>query len=174
MSARTSGVRTVQPGGRNVTRRRGQRAKRPGFEELERYSLLTGFSAAGAAAGGPPEVRVFDPSGIERARFLAFDASFHGGVEVALGDVNGDGTPDIVAGAGPGSSPDAGRVRVFDGSTGERLTGPLRDFRPFASDARRGVFVAAGDVNGDGHADVVVGAGARRAPRVKVYSGADG
>ncbi len=157
-----------------MTRRRGRRAKRPDFQGLERRSLLTGFSATGAAAGGPPEVRVFDPSGIERARFLAFDASFHGGVEVALGDLNGDGTPDIVVGAGPGSSPDAGRVRVFDGSTGERLTGPLSDFRPFASAGRRGVFVAAGDLNGDGHADVVVGAGAGRAPRVKVYSGSDG
>ena len=65
-------------------------------------------------------------------------------------------------------------MRVFDGSTGQRLTGPLSDFRPFPSGARRGVFVAAGDVNRDAHADVVVGAGAGGAPRVKVYSGADG
>src|SRR5439155_5729285 len=46
----------------------------------------------------------------------------------------------------------------------------------FAYDPRftAGVYVAAGDVNGDGHADVVVGPGAGGGPNVAVFNGADG
>jgi hypothetical protein len=40
---------------------------------------------------------VFDQDGDERFSFMAFDPAFRGGVRVALGDINGDGTPDIVA-----------------------------------------------------------------------------
>src|SRR5205085_2640431 len=83
--------------------------------------------------------------------FLAFDAGFRGGVRVAAGDVNGDGVNDIIAGAGEGGS---AHVKVFDGKTGQLI----RSFFAFPGFGG-GVFVAAGDVNGDGMADVIVGAG---------------
>jgi len=41
---------------------------------------------------------------------------------VATGDVNHDGTPDIVAGAGPGGGP---QVRVFDGTKDRVMGAPL-------------------------------------------------
>src|SRR5205823_9696760 len=46
----------------------------------------------------------------------------------------------------------------------------------FAYDPRftAGVYVATGDVNGDGRADVVVGAGAGGGPNVAVFNGPDG
>src|SRR5262249_25947001 len=125
---------------------------------------------AGAVFTGP-EVRVTDAAtGAERFRFMAFPRSYHGGVRVALGDVNGDGTPEIIAGSGFGLG---SLVRVFDGNTGAQLAGPLGRFKPFKG-CQGGVYVAAGDVTGDGHADVMVAEGEGGRPRVRVFSGADG
>ena len=47
------------------------------------------------------------------ASFLAYSPAFRGGVEVAVGDVNGDGTPDIITGTVPAADR---QVEVFDGT----------------------------------------------------------
>ncbi len=150
------------------------RAARPVLESLEIRALLAGWSATGAGPGSPPEVQIFDPSGIEQTHFLAFAPSFRGGVQVALGDVNGDGTPDVIAGTGSGGGKLGGQVRVFDGSTGLQLAGPLGDFHPFSPRYRGGVFVTTADVNGDGISDIIVGSGPGQRPRVEIFSGANG
>ena len=92
---------------------------------------------------------------------------FGGEVRVAAGDVNGDGVPDIITGPGPGGGPD---IHVYDGTTGFLI----RQFFAFDSNFMGGVFVAAGDVNGDGYADIIVGADAGGGPNVAVFSGKDG
>ena len=122
----------------------------------------------GAGAGGGPHVKVFSgATGAELRSFFAFDVGFTGGVRVAAGDVNGDGLADIVAGAGAGG---LSHVKVFSGATGAELY----SFVAFASGFTGGVYVAAGDIDGDGHADVVTGAGPGGGPHVKVFSGATG
>ena len=118
-------------------------------------------------SGGPPRVRVFAADGTLLFDFLAYDAGFTGGVRTALADVNGDGVADIITGAGVGGGP---HVEVFDGRTGNLI----RSFFAFESNFAGGVHVAAGDLDGDGMADIVVGAGSTGGPRVTVYSGADG
>lgn len=129
---------------------------------------------AEAGKGEGPTVKVHDAqTGLPLFQFPAFDATFNGGVRVAMGDVTGDGVPDIIAGSGPKGGP---RVRVFDGVTGTALGAPLGDFQAFQAPFKGGVFVAAGDVNGDGRADIVVGPdkGKGAGAHVKVFSGLDG
>ncbi|HEV8251509.1 MAG TPA: FG-GAP-like repeat-containing protein [Gaiellaceae bacterium] len=122
----------------------------------------------GVGAGAPPAVKVFSgSSGAVVQSFLAYDPGFAGGVRVAAGDVNGDGFADIVTGAGPTGAP---LVKVFSGADGSLLSSFLAYDPAFTG----GIFVAAGDVDGDGYDDVVTGADAGGAPHVKVFSGADG
>jgi hypothetical protein len=49
----------------------------------------------------------------------------------------------------------------------------LQSFFAFSESFTAGVYVAAGDTNGDGHADLIVGAGAGGGPTVTVFSGID-
>ncbi len=61
--------------------------------------------------GGGPQIRIFNNLGKLQSQFFAYDQSFHGGVNIAAGDTNGDGLAEIITGAGPGGGP---HVRVFD------------------------------------------------------------
>ena len=118
----------------------------------------------GPDKGTPPTVRFFDGRNpaARNGSLMAFDPAFAGGVRVAVGDVNGDGKAEIVAGAGPGGSPE---VKVFE----PRGT-LLRQFLAYDAGFAGGIFVAAGDVNGDGRADLVTGPDAGMGPLVKVFN----
>jgi hypothetical protein len=96
--------------------------------------------------------------------FMAYDVHFQGGVRVAGGDVNGDGKADIITAPGFSGGPD---VRVFSGATGQLI----QEFLAYAPGFLGGVYVAAGDINGDGHADIITGAGQGGGPQVSVFSG---
>ena len=126
----------------------------------------------GADAGGGPHVRVFSGADFsELFSFFAFGEFFAGGVRVAAGDISGDGVPDLIAGAGPGAGP---HIRIFDGITGDQIVGRLGSFYAFDQAFRGGVFVAAGDVNGDQGIDLIIGAGAGAGPHVRVFDRATG
>jgi uncharacterized protein YkwD len=119
----------------------------------------------GADAGGGPHVKVFDGTTQNLLfSFFAFDAVFTGGVRVAAGNTSGNGYADIITGAGPGGGPD---VRVFDGLSGARVD----DFYAYDANFTGGVYVAAGDTQGTGRANIITGAGAGGGPNVRVFDG---
>ncbi|HEY8504151.1 MAG TPA: hypothetical protein VIL46_06180, partial [Gemmataceae bacterium] len=117
--------------------------------------------AIGAAPGSEPYIYVYDAQGTEVTSFLAYEPDFTGGTRVAVADLSGDGTPDIVTGAGPGGGP---RVRAFDGATGAVLL----DFFAYEETFTGGIWVAAGPVGG-GVVGIATGADAGGGPRVRVF-----
>ncbi len=122
--------------------------------------------AVGADTGGRPGVRVYDLStGSVKFNFLAYEPNFRGGVRVATGDVTGDGVDDLVTAPGPGRR---AQIKVYDGTDGALVT----QFQAYGDRFLGGAYVAVGDVNGDGQADIITGAGETGGPHVKVYNGA--
>jgi hypothetical protein len=108
----------------------------------------------GADAGGGPHVKVFNgATGQVVHSFFAYAPSFAGGVRVAVGDVNGDGTVDIITGAGPGGGP---HLKVFDP---RRINEPIASFFAFTSNYTGGIYVSAADVNRDLVPEIIVSTG---------------
>jgi autotransporter-associated beta strand protein len=142
-----------------------------------------GIFATSLDAGIPGVVNVYTAQTQQLNAILEpFGPLFTGGIRVAIGDVNGDGTPDIVVGAGPGGLP---QIIVYDGRTLQ----PIATIFAFGAGSPTslsmsngpsniaalgftgGVFVAVGDVNGDGFGDIIVGADRGGGPQVQVFDG---
>ena len=136
-------------------------------------------SAPTKAVGGPRAGRVYVYSTKSGALLWSADGQPNDqlglGVEGA-GDTNKDGTPDVIAGA-----PFGGYAKIYSGRDGKVLL----TLRPESAGEAFGRHVStAGDVNADGHADVIVGAPATPPPgsvsptprpgRAYIYSGKDG
>ncbi|MGL4421579.1 MAG: FG-GAP-like repeat-containing protein, partial [Gemmataceae bacterium] len=118
----------------------------------------------GTGIGGGPRVQVFDgASGAVLTNFFAYEDSFRGGVQVAAGDINGDGKADVITGTGVGGGP---RVSAFDASN----TTVYANFFAYEDSFRGGVQVASGDINGGG-ADIITGTGLGGGPRVSAFDG---
>ena len=96
------------------------------------------------------------------------------GRAASAGDVDGDGHEDLITGA-PHESVDAGKARVFSGANGSVLF-------TFSGSAAGDLFgsscAGAGDVNADGHDDLIVGAPQTNVVLgrgyARIFSGADG
>lgn len=117
----------------------------------------------GAARGQKPFVRIYNADGSVVREFLAYAETFMGGVNVAACDLVPGGSLEFVTGAGYTGSP---HVRTFD-SLGNPLS---TEFDAYAANFKGGVNVACGDVDADGVADIVTGAGITGGPHVKVFS----
>jgi hypothetical protein len=118
----------------------------------------------GTEDGGGPQIRIFNGNGnLIHPGFFAYGPEFRGGVNVALGDLDGDAVKEIIAGAGVGGGP---HIRVFNKDG--RVINP--GFFAFDPGFRGGVNVASGDVDGDTIDDIVAGPGFGGAPQVRVYN----
>ncbi|QGJ68784.1 Hypothetical protein PBC10988_4460 [Planctomycetales bacterium 10988] len=120
-------------------------------------------------AGGGPHVKVFDgQTGAVITEFFAYDPGFTGGVRVAMGDVNNDDMAEVITAPGAGHEP---YVRVFDGnnSTGIPIVGPTTNFLAYDASIMVGLYVASGDVDGDGFDDIITAPGAGGGPHIRVF-----
>ena len=147
----------------------------PGFGGVIR-SVVADFNgdgkadfAFGTGAGTNAQVRVI--SGATGTDLLGPSQvlnGFSGGVFLAAGDVDRDGAAELAVSADAGGGT---RVSLFKVSASTGLTAKA-DFLAYGdANFRGGSRVALGDVNRDGAADLIVGAGIGGAPRVAVYDG---
>jgi len=121
----------------------------------------------GAGPGGGPHVRAFSLVGgtpVEIASFFAYDANFTGGVLVAAGDVTGDGRAAIITGTYQSGGP----VRVFTLGPGGMTE--HAHFFPYTSAFKGAVRVGTADINGDGVAEIITGAGPGGGPHVRAFA----
>ncbi len=118
-------------------------------------------TVTGAGVGGGPHVKTYSESNGFLGEFFAYDPRFRGGIDVATGDLNGDGTDEIITGPGPGGGP---WVRIFD--TQAKL---LSEFAAYTPDFLGGIRVSSGDLNGDGTDEIITGPGPGGGPWVRVF-----
>jgi len=118
---------------------------------------------AAAEKGSEPWVRIYDKQGKLLKQFLAYDKNFKGGVRLAVGDFDGNGSADIITVPGAGGGP---HVKIFN-SEG-RL---LRQFFADSQKARGGLTVAIGDVDNNGRNELIIGAGTNEKPFIKIFNG---
>ena len=121
---------------------------------------------SGARAGGGPLVRTFDLDGKPLKTWYAYADTFRGGVDVATGDVNDDGTDEVITAPGPGGGP---HIKVFKANGTE----VLYEFFAYAPDFHGGVNVAVADIVGDEDAEIITAPASKGGPHVKVFK-ADG
>ncbi|HTK05126.1 MAG TPA: S8 family serine peptidase [Candidatus Eisenbacteria bacterium] len=109
----------------------------------------------GAGPGGGPHVRIFSPAGRFLGGFFAFPERSRAGVNVAVGDVDGDGKDEIVTVATKGTA-----VKVWSGK------GTLLQTFETAGAARS---LSMADVDGDGRSDIVIRTAGKAGPIATAY-----
>lgn len=108
-------------------------------------------TASGLGSAG--QIRIFDANGHDLGwQVFPFASDHKGGADVTVANVDGGKYSEIIAGILHYGEP---RVKVYRVNYKKEILG---DFLAFNSGYREGVNVAGGDINGDKHAEVVVGA----------------
>ncbi len=116
----------------------------------------------GSGSGTAPTVSIHRQDGSMITSFLAYNSTFMGGVNVAVCDVDGDGRREIVTGAQLSGGP---HVRIFNTDGSVKSSG----FFAYADSFRGGVNVACADLDHDGTAEIITGAGVTGGPHIRLF-----
>lgn len=109
------------------------------------------------------EVFIYNNSGELINSFYPYTENYNQGINIAVGDLNGDGWVEIVTGTERGGGP---QIRIFNG------VGKLINPGWFAYDQkfRGGVYVAVADLNGNGNMEIIAGAGYGGGPHIRIFN----
>lgn len=118
----------------------------------------------GAGPTGGPQILILNQSGATLGSFFAYDKNNRDGINVAVGDLNGDGVDEIVTAPQAGSKPEV-RVFNFNGSITAK-------FKVFETDFLGGVHVAVIPTRGEAAGNIVVSSGFGREAEVRIYNDA--
>jgi len=138
-------------------------------------AVTTTIDSFFAVGGAPGRVQIRNKADRTLlADFAPYGSSYTGPVSVAIGDVNGDGVPDIITGSADFSA----HVKVFNGSAIKNGTSDpnnpdasvIASFMPYEARFHVGVNVAVAMVKGGNSVDIITGASSGN-PHVKVYDG---
>lgn len=150
-----------------LTRPVVESARRPlRVEWLEDRTTPASIFAVASDPGTITAVAAFDAT--TRAQLFSVTPypGFSGGANVAIGDVNGDGTADVITAPKAGGGP---TINVYSGVDGTLL----KTFTVGDAGSRFGASVAAADYDGDGLSEIVVGTMRNGQPLVQVLKFAD-
>ncbi|MFC1687853.1 FG-GAP-like repeat-containing protein [Patescibacteria group bacterium] len=101
-------------------------------------------------SGGEPIVKIFNGDGkIIHEGFSVLDGAFSGGLNLACGDINGDGLSEIIVTAKQGGGPHV----VAYNANGHVVA----NFMAYGSEFRGGISVTALDTDGDGKDEIITG-----------------
>ncbi|MBI5412958.1 S8 family serine peptidase [Candidatus Peregrinibacteria bacterium] len=110
------------------------------------------------------QVRLFDENGALKSKgFLAYPKNYNGGIQIAVGDTDGDGEDEIVVAPAQRYKPE---VRVYS------LSGVLKNkFLAYAPGARLGLSIALADIDGDGRKDIITGVRQGGSAHIRMFNG---
>ncbi len=111
-------------------------------------------------------IKIYSRDGFKLVEeWYPFGTNYKNGYSIALGDVAGNGNDEILIGTGKNSE---SSINIFKVGGGYSLSRLYRWFG-FERSFRGGVNVAAGNVDGVGKDEVIVGAGSGKGPIIKVF-----
>lgn len=120
----------------------------------------------GPGADAPPLVKVFSREGRQLSEFFAYQAAFRGGVQVAIGNVDGQGAREIVTMPASGGGP---YVRIF-GWRRDQYVPTILGFNAYPAGIRGQWSLAVGDVDGNRRDDIITVPGETTGgPHVRVF-----
>lgn len=117
----------------------------------------------GAAPSYEPRVRIISRDGRLKKDFLAYPKEMLRGINIALGDINGDGVLEIITVPKTNGN---GVIRVFD------INGVLiKEISAYSRDFKGEVVIAAGNLDGKGADEIVIAFGPGTGPGIRIISG---
>ncbi len=138
-------------------------------EEFTMKVINKGHIVTGAGAGAAPWLRSYSAYGNEASKpknLMTFAATFRGGINVATGDLDGDGIDEIIAAPRGAGAP---LVRVFDKQGTPKFN--KNGFYAYDRNLRCGTDVAAADLDGNGIDEIITTPGTGCGPQVKIFNG---